>query len=160
MDLLPIELLDKAMKFALENVYLGKLKAATPKESIHTSERWELRRNGLLDYTIYNDVLVGDGIPLVEILDLGHRKQYIEAKHRTKKGGKGFLKFEIPRQNKESKPKIPDNRSFTKDGFVFTQKIRGIRGTHFITEVLTNKSNMRLFERMVQHQIDRELANK
>lgn len=157
MELFPIEVLDKAVEFALEEVYVAKLAALTPKDSRHTSERWKLRREGMLNYTIYNDVLVGEAIPLVEILDLGHKKQYIEAKHRTKKGGKGYLKFEIPKKGQKKAP-IPGNRAFEKDGFIYSQKVRGMRGTHFISETLGDKSLQRLFQSFVMKKIERILA--
>jgi hypothetical protein len=159
-ELLPIELLDKAMEFALEEVYVAKLAARTPKESRHTSERWKLRRNGMLDYSITNDVLVGEAIPLVEILDLGHKKQFIRAKHRTKAGNPGFLRFEVPRKQKSKGAPIPGNVAFEKDGFVFTRMVRGMRGTHFITETLADKSNQKLFENFMTRYIERALSRK
>lgn len=157
---MPIELLDNAVEFALEEVYVAQLRARTPKESRHTSERWKLRRNGMLDYSITNDVLVGEAIPLVEILDLGHKKQFIRAKHRTKKGEPGFLRFEIPRKKGTKNPPIPGNVAFQKDGYVFTRAIRGMRGTHFISETLADRSLFRLFENFMMRYIERRLSAK
>lgn len=169
-DFLERELLDKAFKFAIEEVYLEKITQKPPQGiNIEISKwrtSWRLVRNGLLDYTLINN-LMADRYSLVAIWDQGtagtsgttkgERKSYII----TPRKPDGWLRFPKPTKPRASKPtKLPGNRAFEKDGFIFAKKVLhpGIRSRHNITQLLRDKATFRLFERMMENYIKRRMA--
>ena len=66
----------------------------------------------------------------------GPKKKIIEAKHLTKRGSKGFMKFKSNNIIRTSGQKLHGNIAFEKDGYVFTQKSRGIKPILFMTRAL------------------------
>jgi len=81
----------------------------------------------------------------------GPRHQYITAKHTTKSGGKGFMKFEKYKKKSSGKP-IPGNVAFEKDGFIFTQMSRGMAPRPFLmpTVMQSRKDIERLLKEEIQ----------
>lgn len=146
MELLPVELLDEAVAFGLEEVYVAELRATTPKDTRETSKHWYLRKIGLLHYEIFNDIIVGNKYSLALILDQGIDPQIIKAKNRK------FLRFEKPTKKRASPYKhIPGNVAFEKDGYIFAKMVRhpGFKGRYYIQRTLDSPALMQRFERAV-----------
>src|SRR3990172_6096138 len=62
----------------------------------------------------------------------GPEHKIITAKHQTKSGRPGFLKFKKPTKGGGSSGgKIPGNAAFEKDGCIFTQQTRGMKPIFF-----------------------------
>ena len=77
----------------------------------------------------------------------GPKHRYISAKHRTKSGKPGFMKFKKgPGGGRGAGGKIPGNIAFESGGYIFTQKSRGMKPTFFMTkaveDVMARKSEI------------------
>jgi len=85
------------------------------------------KEEGKFDYAV--GLEFGTGI-------YGFKKRYIEAKHMTKSGRKGFMKFKEYIGAKKHKKSIPNNIAFVKEGYVYTQKSRGIEPRYYLTRAV------------------------
>lgn len=66
----------------------------------------------------------------------GPKKRLIQAKHFTKSGKRGFMKFKDTGDGTERAEPIPGNIAFKSEGFIFTQYTRGIEPKLFLTRAV------------------------
>ena len=95
-ELIPLREFDEAVEFALREVYLAELIAATPKKTRITSTQWKIKKVDMFKYEIQNDYTTGDGkYTIVELLEFGTRPHEIRPVRRKalhwQKGSKDFF---------------------------------------------------------------------
>jgi len=97
--------------------------------------------NGEISVSVDSDT-AENGMDIAVFLNFGtgiygERRQFITANHKTKKGEPGYMRFRPGFGGGSSgQGPIPGNKSFKKDGFVFTQKSRGMKPTFFFTKAV------------------------
>lgn len=136
--------LDKAIKVALERSYLEALKLATPLlKTGATAQGWKLKkaRDGTWEFSN------SEGFT-AQALDEGMKPQIIRPVR------KKMLRFPIPSGKRKSPYKpIPGNRTFVKDGFVFTMAVRhpGFAARRYIDKVMDDPKNELRFQEELQN---------
>lgn len=131
--------LDRAMFLALNRTFVKELVKATP-GSGNLASQWEFIRTEPFEYVLVNPL--GD---LVIWNEFGTRPRIIKAK------GDGWLRFKKPTSRKSKYKKIPGNRAFEEDGFIFAKKVRhpGFKGRFFLKETLGREDLFKEFEKQV-----------
>lgn len=143
--------LDRAFFFAVSSVYEQALVRATPGTGDSGLKQWETISTGNFTYIIRNNN--GNVLRFLEYGTglYGPKHRYITAKHKTKSGQPGFLRFKVPAKSSKTKgPPIPGNRAFEADGYIYTQKSRGIKARLFVKKVLENPKLKRDFKAAIE----------
>jgi hypothetical protein len=142
-DQFGVDKVNRALRIGLETVYLRALKERTPYKTGNVSGLWDVNNPQPLVFEFVNQ----EGV-IVASLEEGSKEHIIKAEPghylRFKKGSR-----------KSPYRKIPGNRAFEKDGYIYALMVRhpGFGGRHFVRAVFDDEELFNAFQERVMQEL-------